>query len=54
MDNSSGLFSHENEIKATCKIEMTEWDNKRRKPGLEKFIAFKSCFSLWQRSMTNI
>lgn len=54
MDNSSESFSHGNKVKTTCKIEMTEWDNKRTQTGPEKFTAFKSCFSLWQRNLTTI
>lgn len=53
MDNSSESFSHGNKM-TTCKIEMTEWDNKRTQTGPEKFTAFKSCFSLWQRNLTII
>lgn len=53
MDNSSELFSHGNKMKTTCKIEKNAWDNER-KPGPEKCIAFKSCFTLWQRILTAI
>lgn len=54
MDNLSEVFSNGNKMKTTCKIEITERDNKRRKTGPKKFIAFNSHFSLYQKSLTTI